>query len=231
MDVYCYKGTLAWRHEISIRQRNGLTVAKNYKVKKSLIFAEVSESKPVGEVITAVDTACPYYFRLVFYRCLTKPYILLDDKNNLQFSQYKVDSSMVKINQFGEVTLEESLDFEVKRQHMMKVDLQCGPFKSSTTLLIQVLDVNDESPVFDQPSGTKFIVAENFKGAFGYVRATDPDSSFIYTVADNPYFAVNPYTGLLSTRQKLNYELDRFYGLQEMFVNQSLFKLCTSYTV
>ena len=82
MDVYCYKGTLAWRHEISIRQRSGLTVAKNFKVKKGLIFAEVSESKPVGEVITAVDTACPYYFRTGFFPkdFQPKPYILFANK-------------------------------------------------------------------------------------------------------------------------------------------------------
>ena len=105
---------------------------------------------------------------------------------------------------------------------MIKLDLQCGIFTSTATLLIQVLDMNDESPVFDRPSGTKFTVEENFKGAFGHVRATDPDSSFVYTVADNPYFAVNPYTGLLSTRQKLNYEVDKFYGLQEVFVVKRL---------
>lgn len=127
-----------------------------------------------------------------------------------------MDSNRVKINRFGEVSLQESLDFEAQKQHLIKLDLQCGLFTSTATLLIQVLDVNDESPVFDQPRGTKFTVQENFMGAFGHVRATDPDSSFVYTVADNPYFTVNPYTGLLSTRQKLNYEIDKFYGLQDL---------------
>ena len=65
-DVYCYKGKIAWRHEISIRHRSGLTATNNYKLKKSLIYAEVSESKPIGEVITIIDTACPYYFRKSF---------------------------------------------------------------------------------------------------------------------------------------------------------------------
>ena len=146
--------------------------------------------------------------------------MLHDEK--LKLSQYEVDSARVKINRFGEVTLEEPLDFESKKEHIMTLKLKCGPVTSTATLLIQVLDVNDESPVFDQPSGTRFLVEENFKGPFGYVRATDPDSSFVYTLADNPYFAINPYTGLLSTRQKLNYELDRFHGLQEGFVIRNL---------
>lgn len=65
-DVYCYKGTLAWRHEIYVRQRSRLLTVNNYKLQRSIIYTEVSESKPVGEVITTIETACPYYFRKSF---------------------------------------------------------------------------------------------------------------------------------------------------------------------
>ena len=63
-------------------------------------------------------------------------------------------------------------------------------------------------------TGVLLEVAENFVGPFGLIPASDPDSDFLYSVVDNPYFAINARTGIISTKQKLNYEQVQVRGLE-----------------
>ena len=193
VDLICYKRNQGYNTTIAIRARSSKLIRTSFMLSRNTRVTNVNETTIVGTVIDTILTSrpCPHYF-----------------------SEYKVQSDLISIDSFGVVVLRSNLDYETVKQHSVSIQFTCGTIQSNTTLLINVLDVNDESPVFTQPSGTIFKVVENYTGSFGYVRATDPDSTFIYLIEDNPFFAINPYTGMLSTKQKLNYELDKYHGLQ-----------------
>ena len=192
-DLICYKRNQGYNTTIAIRARSTELIRRSFMLSRNPIVININESTITGTVVGTIAprNSCPHYFTV-----------------------YKLQSSLVSIDSFGVVVLESNLDFETVKQHEVSIQLSCGTIQSNTTLLINVLDVNDESPVFTQQSGTVFKVIENYTGSFGFVRATDPDSTFIYVIEDNPFFAINPHTGMLSTKQKLNYELDKYHGIQ-----------------
>ncbi|XP_020495326.2 protocadherin-23 [Labrus bergylta] len=137
-------------------------------------------------------------------------------------------------NKKGFFTLEEKtgllflsapLDYETQRLHHLTVHaVDHGlPFLSSTqTLMVEVLDVNDQTPVFSQ-SVYNASVAENRDPGEPVTRvsATDDDSeenaAVWYSLLPGPgyeLFSISPYTGLITTTSYLDRELQQQFTLR-----------------
>lgn len=94
---------------------------------------------------------------------------------------------------------------------------------SDTAVTIQVLDLNDNAPVFHIPNPGQVRVPENSKVGteFYNLTATDKDSDansrLTYSIIGGDgkdLFRINPNTGLLSTNEIFDYELKSSYTLK-----------------
>ncbi|KAG8511218.1 Protocadherin Fat 4 [Galemys pyrenaicus] len=123
----------------------------------------------------------------------------------------------------GLLTLAGALDYERCRRHELTVSATDGGWVARTgycTVTVDVLDVNDNSPVFtaaeyspsvqeNAPSGTTVL----------QLRATDADSgphavtAYALQASDSDLFAIDPNTGVLTTQGFLDFEARQSYQL------------------
>lgn len=110
----------------------------------------------------------------------------------------------------GAVSVSGELDYETQKSFSFRVLAEDGGqprLSSSTFLKINVLNVNDNAPVFDKTS-YKFIVGDFIKpGQFiGKVSCVDPDnektSRLRYGITDSKLANVGTYTGLVTLNRR-----------------------------
>ncbi|KAM7140563.1 protocadherin gamma-A9 isoform 11-T11 [Molossus nigricans] len=125
------------------------------------------------------------------------------------------------------LVLERALDREEEAAHQLVLIASDGgkPSHSSTVhILVTVVDVNDNVPVFAQPI-YRMTVPENVPPGTQLltVRASDPDEGANGEVAykfwkisekQSPLFQLNENTGELSTAKSLDYEECAFYEME-----------------
>ncbi|XP_078397296.1 protocadherin-23 [Cetorhinus maximus] len=132
---------------------------------------------------------------------------------------FKLDESS------GLLTLASHLDHEMQKSYILTIS-GCDngiPVQSSTqTLMVVIIDINDETPKF-QESVYEVGVPENLKiGAFVIkVEASDRDSdlnsALIYEIlpgAGYDAFKINPKTGIITTTQVLDREMQEYFGIK-----------------
>nr|VZI05389.1 unnamed protein product [Spirometra erinaceieuropaei] len=128
----------------------------------------------------------------------------------------------------GRLLLKEPLDREVISEYQLSVratDRGRQPQSCSLTVHVRVIDVNDNAPAFSQPIFRFAIEEEQEAGTVvGVVTATDPDEDengkvnyrlFGSTAIVQHNFAVNQLTGEITTRMRLDREVNAVY---EFFV-------------
>ncbi|XP_036097477.1 protocadherin gamma-A8 isoform X2 [Molossus molossus] len=125
------------------------------------------------------------------------------------------------------LVLERALDREEEAAHQLVLIASDGgkPRRSSTVhILVTVVDVNDNAPVFAQPI-YRVTVPENVPPGTQLltVRASDPDEGANGEVAykfwkisekQSPLFQLNENTGEISTAKSLDYEECAFYEME-----------------
>ncbi len=122
------------------------------------------------------------------------------------------------------ITTRAVLDHETRDQFTVKVVARDGgnPAKSSqTTVEVNVVDINESPPQFDQPSMT-FIIRENKPPgtSLGFVTANDPDSGEngqvqYYITGGNLFgtFGVNRTTGEFIVERPVDFEMFSSYSI------------------
>uniref|UniRef100_A0A915EXK6 Cadherin domain-containing protein n=1 Tax=Echinococcus canadensis TaxID=519352 RepID=A0A915EXK6_9CEST len=130
----------------------------------------------------------------------------------------------------GRLLLAEPLDRETDAEYQLTVRAtdRGSPRTQSCDLVlrIQILDVNDNAPVFGSPSGYRFVIEEEKEAGsvVGVVSATDSDEGkngkisyrlFGTAAAVQRGFAINPTTGEITTKVSLDREVNAVY---EFFV-------------
>ena len=106
-----------------------------------------------------------------------------------------------------------TLEFQVNL-----TDMGDPPLSQVVNFTVTLQDINDNSPVFDQPHYT-FSVLENqdISTSIGRVAATDPDyienGTLIYSIEDEAQFNINRLTGDLSTAARFNREVRETYNI------------------
>ncbi|XP_069825318.1 protocadherin gamma-C5-like isoform X15 [Dendropsophus ebraccatus] len=127
----------------------------------------------------------------------------------------------------AELVLEKSLDREEKAEHRLiltAIDGGDPPKSGSTQITVNVLDINDNAPLFDQ-SSYKISVLENIPLNTVIIRlnATDLDEgangkisySFDHHTLDSAknIFEINSFTGEIVTKASVDFEESDFYEL------------------
>ncbi|XP_026490100.2 protocadherin-like wing polarity protein stan isoform X1 [Vanessa tameamea] len=147
-------------------------------------------------------------------------YAIIGGNTQMQFS---IDSLS------GDVSLVKSLDYEQVRSYRLVIRAQDGgsPSRSNTTqLLVNVKDINDNSPRF-YTSLFQESVSENVPVGYSIVRvqAYDADegvnAELTYTLADKEYngnndlpITIDPRSGWVYTSTQLDREIQSKYQLQ-----------------
>ncbi|XP_056635801.1 protein dachsous [Diorhabda sublineata] len=138
-------------------------------------------------------------------------------------------NSSFQINQIsGEITTKESLDREQKQSHDIVVEArdQGVPSRSiRKTIVVTVLDVNDNAPEIVDPQEDVISVREEqpIGTEVVRIRAVDLDNglnaSITYSVVKNRdydghnVFSIDPVTGIIKTRAVLDHEEKTIYRL------------------
>ncbi|XP_063243672.1 cadherin-99C isoform X2 [Bacillus rossius redtenbacheri] len=120
----------------------------------------------------------------------------------------------------GEVRTRVALDYEKQKDYKFVVTAKDGAPDarlSTATVTVQVLDVEDELPVFHLPS-YEALVPENTPGYIvTQVQADDPDTNqrITYVIKQGPtdLFSVDPRTGVVTTLRGLDYERESQHTL------------------
>ncbi|XP_065182352.1 protocadherin Fat 4-like [Sycon ciliatum] len=169
----------------------------------------IAENEPPGLVIArvrATDRDSGVNSEVTFH--------LLDNINN----SLAINSST------GEVTLLKSIPFKRHaNKYFVTIVARDGgtPQMNSTLILIlDISDINDHSPVFEQPAGYVFNISENTatQNLVGSVHATDDDSQknalISYNlVAASKYFSINQGNGDIYLLRTVDHEVDTDFTL------------------
>ncbi|XP_018578210.1 cadherin-99C [Anoplophora glabripennis] len=118
-------------------------------------------------------------------------------------------------NETGEITTNRPLDYETQKEYQFVVTAKDGapdPRIATATVSIEVIDVEDELPVFVKPK-YEATVPENMPDYFvAEVKAEDPDTikKITYVIHQGPtdLFRIDESTGEIFTSRGLDYEKD-----------------------
>lgn len=119
----------------------------------------------------------------------------------------------------GVITLQSKLDYKIQNKYILEVRAYDNDDKyGSCEVRINVTDTNKVAPSFEKPE-YKFTISEgqNTGASVGKVFASDTDfgenGRVSYEIVDNiPEFAIDPNSGEITTREKLNRELTPGYS-------------------
>lgn len=191
--------------QLSIQVRN-----RTNPVFQTLLYPlKVPENVPPFTTILHVQARNPEGYRLIYN---------LQEENASK--HFHVDFKT------GVLTVTNPLDYESQTMHVLTVratDSVTGAF-SEATIEIEVEDVNDNAPVFSKPTYS-VNVAEGLpiNTSVIQVSASDKDSGrnkdltfqIIKTKEDEgDFFEINPQSGLIVTKQVLDYENTKHFKLK-----------------
>ncbi|XP_076313585.1 protocadherin-like wing polarity protein stan isoform X2 [Tachypleus tridentatus] len=214
LELYFHRtGALALSTDVSNRRNKyrGRRDTRNFPpyFDKSLIVVFVPEEKEKGYVVTTVSAK---------------------DSDDLTYSLHAVldarSQTMFNIDHVsGVVTTTVSLDREFMDVHYLRVtatDNGSPPRSGTTTLQVNVGDVNDHTPAFERATyETSIKESVSIGSTVLTVRATDQDTgsnaeleySILNPSGVNDAFRINPQTGIITTRLILDRETTSFYSL------------------
>ena len=174
-----------------------------FKVKNDTIY--ISEKTPVGTVVYQTNATDQD----------------IDENGNIIYSIVKVSGEQVfRINEkTGNVILNKTLDYEHTKQYSIRIKAsdkaRDNPKKSILRLYINILDSNDNGPIFDE-NPTKRSVFENQPVGTKVgkpVLATDKDSGInsriVYSItkqSPEAAFNIHPFTAQITTDAELDRE-------------------------
>uniref|UniRef100_H3A4U9 Cadherin domain-containing protein n=1 Tax=Latimeria chalumnae TaxID=7897 RepID=H3A4U9_LATCH len=141
----------------------------------------------------------------------------------LKFTLSGLDATKFTVDQTGEVIIKNPLDFETTNQYQLWVEARDSgspPFSSYTKININISDVNDNFPVFDQNIFRCEIYENEPPGNVCSVSAMDMDSGLNrilqYSIIKgnvNNAFIINVDTAVIRTTQSLDRETLSLYTI------------------
>ena len=115
--------------------------------------------------------------------------------------------------------LSKSLNYENMKRHQFDVmaEIYGGDYRSYAHVIVHVIDVNDECPVFSEANFTRSVSGTPVVGAIaGMVKATDADNEMLmYTIVsgnNDGYFAVDNY-GTVTVEKQFPLSFSKTYNL------------------
>ncbi|KAA0722319.1 Protocadherin-23 Cadherin-27 [Triplophysa tibetana] len=165
---------------------------------------EVSEGARHGEYVARIAVSDPDLGEV-------KKLNVLLQGGNLMFTLKPIDDFLYVLCVDGE------LDREVKDLYELTViasDFGLPPLRTETTFQVQITDVNDNPPVFEQNTYEESIAEDVHEGvALLQVKATDRDqggnSVIVYSIVQSEMehlFNIDPASGVITVAASLDYE-------------------------
>ena len=142
-----------------------------------------------------------------------------DSRDTLTYTISGPDAAAFEVDSTsGQLRTRAALDYETQESYTVTITVSDGSLTDTITVTINVSNVNEAAPVFDDGSRTTRSVAENTASGVDIdtpVAAKDPDRSttLIYTLSgtDAAAFEVDSTSGQLRTRAALDYETQESY--------------------
>ena len=166
----------------------------------------IQESVPVGFRIARLNTSSNIQNASIV--SVTSSGSSGSSSGTMQFKIVQVDTAFY-------VAIREELDFEINQNFTIQIEVSNSTSSNNIFILnVQVIDVNEFPPVFEEP-GNFSIVEEQLSGTFvGQVRALDADagpmSSISYSIlrdtAAASLFSIDSNSGNITTAQILDRE-------------------------
>ncbi|KAK6170817.1 hypothetical protein SNE40_019119 [Patella caerulea] len=112
----------------------------------------------------------------------------------------------------------EYLDYETRTNITIQLKAtENATYESETKIIVSILDVNDNSPIFDEHQRTTFTVYENVdSGTFvGSMKATDMESDVVYSLDgdEDNVFSIDANTGNITVNGSLDRETRSSYTI------------------
>ncbi|KAH0616047.1 hypothetical protein JD844_026842 [Phrynosoma platyrhinos] len=138
--------------------------------------------------------------------------------------EQNIDSALFRIDpETGVIYLRNPLDYEITQTHNFKAfvthPLDKSEQNSSTSVIINVVDENDNSPVFAHDDYFFEIEESSLPhGVVGTIAAVDKDSGrngqlSYFLLSDGKYFKINSNTGEIINWVALDHEQESYYHL------------------
>ncbi|XP_047209002.1 protocadherin beta-13 [Girardinichthys multiradiatus] len=186
--------------------------------RRDVIHLDISEATPKGERFSLSNAADPD----VGANSLNTYDLSESEHFNIEVQTGRDGSK------FADLILKKTLDREKQAVHSLILTAVDGgiPARSGTaSVIVRVLDTNDNAPIFDEPSVTVKIFENDPIGSLVIrVKAADLDegsnsditySYSLYTSERTQQtFNLNPTTGEITVRGMLNYEDFRIYDME-----------------
>ena len=144
-----------------------------------------------------------------------------------EFSLLSVVNPLFSSNQFvidpitGDISVNEPVDFELQpivRLTVTAIDFGATPLISNATIILTVIDENDNSPIFSQTRYQAGVLENEAGATVTTVLADDADSNqngeVTYSLLNwEDVFVINPQSGEITTLIGLDFEATCFYRL------------------
>ena len=157
---------------------------------------------------------------------LVKQIVAQDSDNTIAVLSplvYSISSGNVgnafSIDQSGRILINTTLDFEQLNSYSLNVSVSDGTFATSALVNIQVIDSNDNNPIFYPATPLTVTLVEGTAAGFEIVRvyANDSDAStngqIVYSLLSTnsteeagQFIDVNPVTGAVTTKEIARYD-------------------------
>ncbi|KAE8614261.1 hypothetical protein XENTR_v10008082, partial [Xenopus tropicalis] len=147
----------------------------------------------------------------------------------IELAPFKLLSSS---GNFYKIVTTSTLDREKNSHYNITIqatDKGSPPLSFWKTISLDVLDINDNPPVFEKSSYIAYVSENNQPGASIYsIKAIDKDTEengkLLYSVITNiteemplaTYISINPVTGVIYAQRSFDYEQDREFEIQIM---------------
>ncbi|XP_048717674.2 protocadherin gamma-A12 isoform X24 [Caretta caretta] len=177
------------------------------KIAMTSLFNSVSENSPPGTVISILNLRDRDSGKNSEVTCSIPA--------NLPFRLQK------SFGNYYSLVSDTSLDRERVSNYSITItatDRGTPPLSSTTNILVQLSDINDNAPIFNQTSYTLYITENNPRGAsFGYLKANDSDleenARVTYSINEGHIneaplssISINSETGALYALRSFDYE-------------------------
>ena len=163
--------------------------------------ASIQENSPVGYEVLALS-------------CIDADSSVLNYSILEDFAPFQISSS-------GAVTVNDSLDYETNTFHRIPIEVSDGEFSFNTTVFVNILGINEHTPVFAQ---TTYSCSVNENEAIGLlvctVSANDDDSgsdgTLNYQISTNTpsnSFVISQDSGEIYLAASIDYENEQSFSL------------------
>ncbi|XP_066478946.1 protocadherin gamma-B1-like isoform X5 [Tiliqua scincoides] len=144
--------------------------------------------------------------------------------NNLPFRVFSSSNNFYKLETDSNLDRESIPEYNIT---ITATDKGIPPLTTYKTILLQISDINDNSPAFEKSSYTIYVLENNPSGASIFsIKASDPDlgknaritysilNSNIEELPISSYISINSETGTIYAQRSFDYEQFREFQLQ-----------------